>query len=94
MDYILRLFSLDADYVDKRRTDTPRGFPGTRPKVPPANEVSMAVFEAKKINGGNKNKLSTLFMTVGQFLDHDFALSDHGKCDVSKYVTLATNINY
>eukprot|EP00111_Clytia_hemisphaerica_P006574 TCONS_00019053-protein len=69
-----------ANYVDQRQVDTPRGFPGTKPRVPPANKVSLAVFHAKQNDDGNRWKLSTLFMTMGQFLDHDFALVGHSKC--------------
>ena len=74
----------DARYVDRRQVDTPRGFPGTSPVIPSANKVSMAAFEAIETNGGNSKKLSTLFMTVGQFLDHDFGLSLHGRCRITE----------
>ena len=69
-----------ADYVDPRKVDTPRGFPGTKPEVPPPNQVSMAVFEARKHDDGRKQKLSTIFSTFGQFLDHDIAVTLHGEC--------------
>jgi Animal haem peroxidase. len=70
-------------YVDRRRVDTPRGFPETT-SIPSPNTVSQAVFEAQERNQGNLIKLSTLFMTTGQFLDHDVGLSIHGPCDVDK----------
>uniref|UniRef100_A0A7M5UE79 Uncharacterized protein n=1 Tax=Clytia hemisphaerica TaxID=252671 RepID=A0A7M5UE79_9CNID len=72
-----------AEYVDRRQVDLPRGFPGSNPSnIPSANKVSIAVFKAKQENKGNNALLSTLFMTAGQFLDHDMALSLHGKCDI------------
>ena len=73
-----------ARYVDRRQVDTPRGFPGTSPTIPSANKVSMVAFEALETNGGNSRKLSTLFMTAGQFLDHDVGVSLHGSCGVTE----------
>ena len=71
--------------MDRRRVDTPRGFPGTRPKdIPAANKVSLAAFTPQQVNTGNADRLSTLFTTVGQFLDHDMTVSLHGKCDVKE----------
>lgn len=66
-----------ADYVDG--TDTPRGFPGTSPVVPPANQVSNATFRVERTNKGNGH-LTVLFMTFGQFFDHDLALATHPEC--------------
>lgn len=68
---------IGADYVD--RVDTPRGFPGTFPEVPPANKVSQALFNVEHTNKGNGH-LTVMFMTFGQFLDHDLALSTHPEC--------------
>ena len=68
---------LGADYVDKY--DTPRGFPGTKPKVPPANQVAQTVFRTERKNKKG-NDLTTLFMTFGQFLDHDLTFSPHADC--------------
>ena len=73
-----------SNYVDLRRVDTPRGFPETNPVIPPANKVSLAAFSALTTNGGNSQKLSTLFMTVGQFLDHDIGISPHRTCSVTE----------
>ena len=72
----------DSDYVDQRKVDIPRGFPKTRPDVPPPNKVSEAVFEARQHDDVKKQKLSTLFMSFGQFLDHDLAITLHGECNV------------
>uniref|UniRef100_A0A7M5V0Z6 Uncharacterized protein n=1 Tax=Clytia hemisphaerica TaxID=252671 RepID=A0A7M5V0Z6_9CNID len=72
-----------ADYVDRRKVDTPRGFPGTKPSnIPAANKVSIAAFTPQFVNAGNAGKLSTLFTTAGQFLDHDMTVSNHGKCNI------------
>ncbi|XP_057310626.1 lactoperoxidase-like [Hydractinia symbiolongicarpus] len=73
---------LPADYVDSNNLDTPRGFPGTLPRVPTAHEVSRAVFRVQTINR-QRSTLSTMFMAFGQFLDHDFAYTSHPPCDVS-----------
>jgi len=77
---------VDADYVDG--ITTPRGFPGTNPKVPTAHEVSNRIFQVETKNGGNSNRLTVLFMTFGQFLDHDLTevkmqmcrQADFGRC--------------
>ena len=70
--------------MDKRRADTPRGFPRTKPTLPTPNEVSDVVFQPNKIQGQNTKKLAVIFMTVGQFLDHDMAFVTHGKCKSNK----------
>jgi len=75
---------IEADYVDANKLDTPRGFPGTKPVVAPPNRVSQAIFTAGKINKGNDEKLAVIFMTTGQFLDHDMVSGTHGPCDVTK----------
>ncbi|XP_057310631.1 lactoperoxidase-like [Hydractinia symbiolongicarpus] len=73
---------LPADYVDADNLDTPRGFPGTLPRVPTAHEVSRAVFSVQTENT-QRSTLSTMFMAFGQFLDHDFGYTSHPPCDVS-----------
>jgi len=52
--------------------------------VAPPNRVSQAIFTAGKINKGNDEKLAVIFMTTGQFLDHDMVSGTHGPCDVTK----------
>lgn len=78
-------FPADASYVDG--FDTPRGFPGTDPLLPPANEVSTNLFPVERSDERereNRDNLSVLFMTFGQFLDHDIALAPHpSRCDDS-----------
>lgn len=70
-------YSLGADYVDG--FDTPRGFPGTFPIVQPANKVSEELFLVEDQNKGTGD-LSVMFMTMGQFIDHDMGLSTHPDC--------------
>ena len=67
----------DADFVDK--VFTPRGFPGTSPKIPTANQISQTAFNVEKKNTGN-NRLSVMFMTFGQFLDHDLTEVEMERC--------------
>jgi len=62
---------LDAEYVDKYKYDVPRGYPGFQPKLEPANKVSQELFQVEKETKGSRKHLSTLFMTFGQFVDHD-----------------------
>ncbi|XP_066936976.1 peroxidasin homolog [Clytia hemisphaerica] len=72
-----------AEYVDRRQVDTPKGFPGTKPSnIPAANKVTITAFTPQFVNAGNAGKLSTLFTTAGQFLDHDMTISNHGKCNI------------
>ncbi|XP_057310618.1 lactoperoxidase-like [Hydractinia symbiolongicarpus] len=84
---------LPADYVDKNNLDTPRGFPGTFPRVPTAHEVSRAVFRVQFKNE-QSSSLSTMFMAFGQFLDHDFGYTTHPTCDVSAGCGSVTAFTY
>ena len=70
-------------YADDGANDTPRGFPGTSPVLPPANAVTQQLFQVEKKNTGNDMKLTTLFMTFGQFLDHDLTETPMAKCNVT-----------
>ena len=73
-------FWIAPQYADGK--DIPRGFPGT-PNIPSAHQVSQA-FSKEKQNTGNYKDLSVLFMTFGQFLDHDIGLSPHASCKLLK----------
>lgn len=66
-----------ASYVDG--ITVPNGFPGTK-TLPTAAQVSQAIFNVEKTNNGNKHKLAVLFMTFGQFLDHDMTEVPIARC--------------
>ena len=87
---IFNLFAA-AFYARDGLHDTPRGYPNTDPVLPPANLVTQTVFKTEtsnpKITGVNAAKLSTMFMTFGQFLDHDVAFAPHATCR-ERYLTL------
>ena len=46
--------------------------------VPSAQEVSDLLFRISFRDRGSRNTTSVIFMTFGQFLDHDFAYVIHG----------------
>lgn len=78
---------VDPEYASDGKFDTPRGFPNTNPVLPPPNAVTQQLFDVENQNSGSTKKITTLFMTFGQFLDHDFTETPHQsckqKCDVS-----------
>eukprot|EP00111_Clytia_hemisphaerica_P023396 TCONS_00068913-protein len=72
---------LKAEYARDGNHDTPRGFPNTDPVLPPPNLVTQQCFLTETTSSRSSTPSpSTLFMTFGQFLDHDFALSHHADC--------------
>ena len=62
--------------------DTPLGHPSL-PRAPfgfgfkSAQEVSDIVFNINNTDNGNNRRVSHLYMTFGQFMDHDFAYILH-----------------
>ena len=66
--------------MDQRRLDVPRGYPGFEPKLPTAHSISENLFQVKKKDSGNRKDLSTLFMTMGQFIDHDLIETPSQAC--------------
>ena len=78
----LLIFFIAADYVDG--VDTPRGFPGTTPVVQPANKITDELFNVEQQNKGTGD-ISVMFMTFGQFLDHDLGIAVHNaECNVKE----------
>ena len=86
---VLLIFILAAFYID---TDLPVGDP-TVPyiltirnrdvqfrnrNVPSAQTVTDLLFRISFSDLGSRNRTSVIFMTFGQFLDHDFAYVIHG----------------
>ncbi|XP_066927072.1 uncharacterized protein [Clytia hemisphaerica] len=77
---------IKASYADGY--DTPRGFPcNPSPNkkfdsrsLPTSHQVSRNLFKITTENVKNQHSLSTLYMTFGQFLDHDITLTPHESC--------------
>ena len=70
-------FITAAQYVD--RVTTPRGYPDVDRNPPkPANEISQVLFQTEQQNRNLRStSLSILFMTFGQFIDHDLVETPH-----------------
>ena len=66
--------------------DLPRGHPHASDyeHLPTAHEVSRNVFTSVTDQTKNDKNMSVLFMTFGQFLDHDIAFSPHEECNVTE----------
>ena len=72
-----------ARYFDRDGLDTPFGHPFLQinsfqqERVPTAQEVSDFLFNIVDRDIGNNDKVSHIFMTFGQFLDHDLVYVRH-----------------
>ena len=75
---------VDAQYADG--VDLPRGHHRSYDYThyPTPHQVSKASFHSKSQGFTNSKKLSTIFMTFGQFLDHDMSLTPHETCNVTE----------
>lgn len=72
-----------ARYFDPRGLDTPYGHPFLKQRnVPTAQDVSDKIFEIIDKDQGNAKKVSHIYMTFGQFIDHDLisTLFDEKAC--------------
>ena len=49
--------------------------------MPSAQAVSDRMFRIRDEDNGNRKRVSHVFMTFGQFMDHDFAYMMHGPTD-------------
>ncbi|XP_066921652.1 eosinophil peroxidase-like [Clytia hemisphaerica] len=74
---------IPAKYDDG--VDLPRGHhqASDYEKLPTAHQVSHSVFKAVNSQVKNDKNVSVLFMTFGQFLDHDLSVSPHEECNVT-----------
>ena len=83
--FLLSLSSFKASrYANDGKHDTPRGFPNTYPVLPPPNQISQRLFQVERLTLARKaavlQKPTTLYMTFGQFLDHDISFTPHATC--------------
>ena len=91
MSYSLFTFAEGARYFDEGvfsngdGLDTPLGHPLLDKETvsdfginfPSAQDVSDKIFNINNTDSGNNGKVPHLFMTFGQFMDHDFAYVTH-----------------
>ena len=80
---LLSLFKASG-YANDGKRDTPRGFPNTYPVLPPPNQISQRLFQVERLSLNRQfaivQKPTTLYMTFGQFLDHDISFTPHATC--------------
>ena len=75
---------LAAKYFDRDGLDTPLGHPSLRDvdKTRSVQEISDLMLDVTFTDLGNNKRVSPIFMTFGQFMDHDFAYVIHGPTSV------------
>lgn len=67
-----------AKYFDEDGLDTPLGHPSLPDETRSAQEISDIMLDVTFSDLGNNKRVSHIFMTFGQFMDHDFAYVIHG----------------
>lgn len=82
--HLLLLTISAAQYNDG--VDLPRGHHHATDykDLPTAHQVSTAVFKTFTGQVKNDKNMSVLFMTFGQFLDHDLSVAPHESCNVTE----------
>ena len=75
---------LAAKYFDRDGLDTPLGHPSLPgfDKTRSVQEISDLMLDVTFTDLGNNKRVSPIFMTFGQFMDHDFAYVIHGPTSV------------
>lgn len=67
-----------AKYFDEDGLDTPLGHPSLPDETRCAQKISDIMLDVTFSDLGNNKRVSHIFMTFGQFMDHDFAYVIHG----------------
>ena len=66
--------------ADHNNNNDNRGKSYENPPIPTSHQVSRNLFKITTKNVKNQHSLSTMFMTFGQFLDHDITQTPHESC--------------
>ena len=84
MEFKTNILILAAKYFDEDGLDTPLGHPSLTNvgETRSAQEISDFMLDVTFTDLGNNKRVSPIFMTFGQFMDHDFAYVIHGPTSV------------